>query len=151
MTNPTSQPYVGDLQITLARAGLRYTIAGAELAKLVGSPGIVIRLAAVLYAHGAGSGLECPPEQGRQAAAKQQAAGNLRPEIERTACYLAERLNDGRSLSFYRRVAENVPSDVVRESLVRALDVKAANIRRSRAAYFTSIIRPYLQRRLPDS
>jgi hypothetical protein len=75
----------------------------------------------------------------------------LRPEIEKTACYLADRLDDGNSLAFYRFVAEHVSAEVIRNSLTRALDLPAANIRRSRAAYFTSLVRPHLQGRLPNS
>lgn len=171
MNPPTPQSSVGDLQITLSRAGLTCTVAGAELAKLVGSPGLVIRLAAVLYARSSalgreGKGMgganrqeETNERNGEQINSEcrsfrdgvRQGEGNLRPEIERTACYLADRLDDGHSLAFYRRVAAVVPAEVVRDSLTRALDVKAANVRRSRAAYFTSLVRPYLQRRLPDS
>jgi hypothetical protein len=135
MTNPTLST-LGDLQITLARASRICTLSGAELAKLVGSPAIVIRLAAVLYSRGAFG-------QARE--------GIPRPQIEKTACYLAERLDDAKSLDFYRRVAASVPTEVIREALARALDLPAANVRRSRAAYFTSLLRPHLQRRLPDS
>lgn len=147
MTNPPSHSTVGDLQITLARAGVRCTIAGGELAEILGSPGLVIRLAAILYARTRGLARE-----GRSGpdAAQRRSGERPRPEVERTACHLADRLDDGHSLSFYRRVAECVPADVIHEALTRALDVKAANIRRSRAAYFTSLIRPHLQRRLPN-
>lgn len=172
MTTPTSQPSVGDLQITLARAGRTCTVAGAELAKLVGSPGLVIRLAAVLYARSSDLGREGTTGLGgatrhgetnerngkninpeirsfRDGGCKGE--GEIRPEIEQTACYLADRLDDGHSLAFYRRVAASVPAEVIREALTRALDLKTSAVRRSRAAYFTSLIRPHLQRRLPDS
>ena len=172
MNPPTPQSSVGDLQITLARAGRTCTIAGAELAKLVGSPGLVIRLAAVLYSRGFAAGREgttgvggatrqeetnerngkninLKPRSFRDGGSKGE--GGLRPEAERTACYLADRLDDGKSLAFYRLVAASVPAEVIREALTRALDLKAANIRRSRAAYFTSLIRPHLRHRLPDS
>ena len=49
MTNPTSSNPVGDLEITLSRSGRSCALTGAELAQLLASPGIVIRLAAVLY------------------------------------------------------------------------------------------------------
>ncbi len=170
MNSPTPQTSVGDLQITLSRGGLTCTITGAELAKLIGSPGLIIRLAAVLYARNSGLGRE---GKGMGGATRQEGAnerngknihqesrsfrdggskgeGNLRPEIERTACYLADRLDDGHSLAFYRRVATIVPGEVIRDSLTRALDLKAVNVRRSRAAYFTSLVRPHLQRHLPD-
>jgi hypothetical protein len=135
MTNPTLSK-LGDLEITLSRAGRTCTVTGAELAKLVASPAIVIRLAAVLYSRSA-------PALGKE--------GCFNPEVERTACYLADRLDDSKSLAFYRRVAASVPAEVIRDALTRALDLRPANVRRSRAAYFTSLVRPYLQHRLPDS
>ena len=136
MNPPTQQPNVGDLQITLTRAGRTCSLTGAELAKLVDSPAIVIRLTAVLYSQSKAS-------LGRE--------GPFRPEVEKMACYLADRLEDGKSLAFYRRVAASLPVEVIREALTRALDLRAANVRRSRAAYFTSLVQPHLQRRLPDS
>src|SRR5271157_5208622 len=48
MTNPTLSK-LGDLEITLSRAGRTSTLTGSELAQLLDSPGVVIRLAAVLY------------------------------------------------------------------------------------------------------
>jgi hypothetical protein len=135
MTNPTLFK-LGDLQITLSRSGRTCTLSGAELAKHIDSQAIVVRLTAVLYARSAPSLVkDC----------------TLRPEIENTACYLADRLDDGNSLAFYRLVAEHVATEVIRNSLTRALDLPAANVRRSRAAYFTSLIRPHLQGRLPNS
>jgi hypothetical protein len=171
MTNPTQQPIVGDLQITLSRAGHTCTLAGAELAKLIDSPAIVIRLTAVLYSKSVfGSGKK--GTTGIDGAARQDVTnerngiensfGNrsfmdrgskgegIRPEVEQTASHLADRLDDGKSLAFYRLVAGYVPAEVIRDSLTRALDVPAVNVRRSRAAYFTSLVRPYLQGRLPN-
>jgi len=171
MTTPTPHSSVGDLQITLSRAGRTCTVAGAELAKLVGSPGLVIRLAAVLYARSSDvgregtTGLGGAPRHGETNERNGQninpetrsfpdggckGEGETRREIEQTACYLADRLDDGHSLAFYRRVAESVPAEIIRDSLARALDLKTAAVRRSRAAYFTSLVRPHLQRRLPN-
>ena len=48
MTNPTLSK-LGDLEITLSRSGRTCALTGAELAQLLDSPAIVIRLAAVLY------------------------------------------------------------------------------------------------------
>lgn len=135
MTNPTLSK-LGDLEITLSRAGRTRTLTGAELAKLVDSPVMVIRLAAVLYSRSAST-----PGKG----------GSLNPEVERIACHLADRLDDTKSLAFYRRVAASIPTEVIRDALARALDLRPASVRRSRAAYFTSLVRPHLQRRLPDS
>ncbi len=133
--NPTLSK-LGDLQITLARAGRTCTISGAELAKLLDSPAIVIRLTAILYSR-------TTPSLGKEA--------SVRPEVERMAVYLAERLDDTKSLAFYRRVATSVPAEIIRDRLTRALDLRPASIRRSRAAYFTSLIQPFLQHRLPDA
>jgi|GEM_PF-4480456 len=172
MNPPTPQSSVGDLQITLARGGRTCTLTGAEVAKLVGSPGLVIRLAAVLYSRSFGAGREGATgmggatrhEETNERNGKQinlesrsfrdggsKGEGPVRPEVERTACYLADRLDDAKSLAFYRLVAVRVPAEIIREALTRALDLQPASVRRSRAAYFTSLVRPHLQRRLPDS
>ena len=70
-------------------------------------------------------------------------------DTERLASYLADRLADPKSLAFYRRVAVLVPREVVREALVAALDLAPAEVRKSRAAYFTAIVRPHLRPRVP--
>ena len=164
MTHPTSSNPVGILKITLAASGRSRTFTGAELARVLDSPGIVVRLAAVLYARpdrpaarkgSTGKGeREVPkeeafPEQrafcwsegstGRPISAREQA-------VERTASYLADKLGDPKSIAFYRRVAEVLPAEVIRDALVKALDLRPANVRRSRAAYFTSLIMPDLRR-----
>jgi hypothetical protein len=61
-------------------------------------------------------------------------------DSEALACFLAERLRDWRSLGFYRKVARMLPESVVRDALARALDVPGHAIRRSRGAYFTTLI-----------
>lgn len=172
MTNPTPHSTVGDLQVTLSRAGRSCTLASAELAKLVGSPALVIRLAAVLFARSARLGREgttgmggTPRYEGtderngkeintdgrsfRDGGSKGE--GPVAPDFEKTASYLADRLDDRKSLAFYRLVAASVPSEVIRDALTRALDLERASVRRSRAAYFTSLVRPHLQRQLPHS
>jgi len=171
MNSPTPHSPVGDLKITLARAGKSCTLTSSELAKLVGSPGLVIRLAAVLYSRsfgarregttgmGGATGLEeTNKRNGKEINSESRSfrdggskGEGPRPDIEKTACYLADRLDDAKSLAFYRLVVANVPSEIIRDALTRALDLPAANVRRSRAAYFTSLVRPHLQRRLPDS
>jgi hypothetical protein len=62
------------------------------------------------------------------------------------ADYLARRLGDEKSLAFYQLVAARVPREVVQDALNRALDVPRKNIRRSRAALFTSIVLPHVRR-----
>jgi hypothetical protein len=175
MTNPTLSK-LGDLQITLSRAGRACTLTGAELAKLVDSPGMVIRLAAVLYSRtrpvtgkegaswkgGVDRQEKAHERNGRENILGQRSfdwdAGSGRDGFfaraqaaERTASYLAEKLGDTKSMAFFRRVAEVLAPEVIRAALVRALDLRPSDVRRSRAAYFTSIIMPHLRRCEPKS
>ena len=170
MTNPTLSK-LGDLQITLSRSGRIYTLTGAELAQLLDSPGIVIRLAAVLYSRtrpvtgregitGMGEAArqeETGERKGRKTDSEQRSFGwdeesrgegvSARgPAAEQTASYLADKLGDTKSMAFFRRVAEVVPPEVIRDALVTALDLRPSDVRRSRAAYFTSLIMPHLRR-----
>jgi hypothetical protein len=170
MTNPTLSK-LGDLQITLARAGRICTLTGAELAKLVDSPGMVIRLAAVLYSRtrpvtgtgvvsgkGEVDGQETEREQngtenilgqrsfGWDAGSGKDGVSARAQAAERTASYLAQKLGDTKSMAFFRRVAEVLAPGVIHDALVRALDLRPSDVRRSRAAYFTSIIMPHLRR-----
>jgi len=132
-TNNNNSP-IDDLQVTLERAGRRCTVFGGELVKVLGSPGVVLRLAAILYARSRLS-TELEGTTG---------IGNATPE--QIASYLAYKLDDTKSLAFFRRVAEVVPAVAIREALVTALDLRPSEIRRSRAAYFTSLIMPHLRR-----
>lgn len=63
------------------------------------------------------------------------------------ALVIAQKLNDEHNLAFYAFVLRRVPEDVVRDAMVRALDVPARNIRRSRGALFASILAPHLKKR----
>ena len=170
MTNPTLSK-LGDLEITLSRAGRACTLTGAELAKLVDSPGMVIRLAAVLYSRtrptAAREGTAGEGEAVRQEDASEGDRKEMNPEqrsfgweevkgcrlsargqaVERTASYLADKLGDPKSMAFFRRVADVLPPEMIRDALVRALDLRPSEVRRSRAAYFTSLIMPHLRRR----
>jgi hypothetical protein len=70
------------------------------------------------------------------------------------ASYLADRLDDAKSFAWYRMVVSQVPRSVVEAALVRALDVPARSVRKSRAAIFTSLVRHHVRSRLstsPDS
>jgi len=58
-----------------------------------------------------------------------------------SAAHLADALGDWSSIAFFRRVVERVPAEVIREALVAALDVPRKEVRRSRAAYFTAVLR----------
>lgn len=66
-------------------------------------------------------------------------------EARELASFLAERLDDAKSLAFYRRIARIVPSPIIRDCLTRALDLPARDVRRSRAAYFTALCLPHLR------
>jgi hypothetical protein len=170
MTNPTLSK-LGDLEITLGRAGRTCSLTGAELAKLLDSPGMVIRLAAVLYSRSRpGTGKEAAmgnaasvgQHESKEANGKESIRGQRSfawdrgskgeglsargQAAEQTASYLADKLGDRKSLAFFRRVAEVLPPEVIRDALVRALDLRPTDVRRSRAAYFTSIIMPHLRR-----
>jgi hypothetical protein len=170
MTNPTLSK-LGDLEITLSRAGRTCALTGADLAQLLDSPGIVIRLAAVLYSRSrpvaGGEGATKKGEAVRQEEGTERSGmenilgqrsfgwdGESRREgistrgqaAERTASYLADKLGDSKSIAFFRRVAEVLPPEVIRDALVKALDLRPSDVRRSRAAYFTSLIMPYLRR-----
>ena len=175
MTNPTLSK-LGDLQITLARSGRTCTLTGAELAKLVDSPGMVIRLAAVLYSRTRPvdwkEGVSAKGEVDRQGKAHEgNGTGNILGQrsfawdvgpggdgvldraqaVERTARYLADKLGDRKSMVFFRRASEVLPPEVIRDALVKALDLRPSEVRRSRAAYFTSIIMPHLRRCEPNA
>jgi len=131
-TNNTSP--IDDLQVTLERAGRRCTVFGSELVDVLGSPGVVLRLAAILYA------------RSRPPIGLEGTTGMSNATPEQIASYLADKLEDAKSLAFFRRVAEVVPAVTIREALVTALDLRPSEIRRSRAAYFTSLIMPHLRR-----
>jgi len=165
-TNP-----IEDLQVTLERAGRRCTVFGTELVEVLGSPGTVLRLAALLYARSRpdpgreGKGVEGATRQeetnernGKEIDLEQRSFrdGGSKGEgipacgqpaaVEQTASYLAEKLGDAKSVAFFRRVARGVPAEDIRDALVRALDLRPSDVRRSRAAYFTSLVMPHLRR-----
>lgn len=64
---------------------------------------------------------------------------------EALAQYLADRLDDRKSLAFYRRLARTVPAETIRACLVRAIDLPPSSVRRSRAAYFTALCLSHLR------
>lgn len=68
-------------------------------------------------------------------------------DVHRMASYLADRLGDAHSLAWYRKVAAGVSASVIHEALTQVLDVPADRIRKSRAAYFTALIRRHLPSR----
>jgi hypothetical protein len=126
---------------------------------------MVIRLAAVLYSRTrpvtgkeeSGSHEEKNEGNGTENILGQRSFGwDERPRgdgvsarsqaAERTASHLADKLGDQKSMAFFRRAAEVLPPEVIRDALVKALDLRPSDVRRSRAAYFTSIIMPHLRR-----
>jgi hypothetical protein len=60
------------------------------------------------------------------------------------ASYLADALADAKSLAWYRKVVATLPREVVQDAFARARDARREDIRRSRAALFTSIVRPLM-------
>jgi len=62
------------------------------------------------------------------------------------ADYLARRLRDEKSTAWYQLVVRVVPREVVQDALARTLDAPRRDIRRSRAALFTSIVLPHVRR-----
>jgi hypothetical protein len=60
---------------------------------------------------------------------------------------LAEKLRDEKNLAFYKFVVRRLPEEIIRDALMRALDVPQRNIRRSRGALFASIVAPHLNAR----
>lgn len=67
------------------------------------------------------------------------------------AAHLADALDDSHSLAFYQLVARSVPPEAIRDALTRALDLRPQDVRRSRAAYFTALVRPLLPVRRPGA
>ncbi len=65
-------------------------------------------------------------------------------DVERIAVHLADRLADWKSLAFFRLVARSVPEQEIHRALRLALDIPRSEVRRSRAAYFTALVRPFL-------
>jgi hypothetical protein len=70
---------------------------------------------------------------------------------ERLARHIAATLHDEKSIAWYRLVARRVDHEVIREALTRALDVPARDLRRSRGAVFTALVRPHLCRPTANS
>jgi hypothetical protein len=64
---------------------------------------------------------------------------------EQLAAYLATKLSDEKSIAWYRMVARRVDHNIIRDALMRALDIPARDLRRSRGAVFTAIVRPHLR------
>ncbi len=74
-------------------------------------------------------------------------SGGRRDEVEALASHLADALDDRKSLRWYRNVARLLPRETVMDALARAKDAPDGSIRHSRAALFTSIVRPLVTNR----
>lgn len=97
-------------------------------------------------------GTECNKPFGKETGSRGE--GNPRPHrtvdnLEPLAVELADRLGDWKSLRFFRLVARRLPECDVRAALAVALEVPTADVRRSRAAIFTSLVIGRLERRTP--
>lgn len=86
------------------------------------------------------------PGKGKEEGSGEEPSGRDDDDIHSLASYLADALHDRKSLRWYELVAHTVPHDVVRHALTRALDFRRDEVRRSRAAYFTAIVKPYVAR-----
>jgi hypothetical protein len=64
--------------------------------------------------------------------------------VDALALLLARTFTDLKSLAWYRLVAAHVSLSTIRDALSRALELEPREVRRSRAAYFTAIVRPHL-------
>jgi hypothetical protein len=158
-----------DLVVTLELGTKRRIVTAREIVHAFGDPGLAGKLLAVLlgaHRHGErrGKGGDEGQEvrnvtqnafqeasQTRRRSGSGEGAGVARvaapsvqtpDDVERVAAHLASALRDEKSIAYFRIVARAVPREVVRDALTRALDVR--NVRKSRAALFTHIVRPYL-------
>lgn len=79
--------------------------------------------------------------------------GGFAEAVDTLADLLAGELDDARSLRLFRRVVREVPLRKVGWALDIALDLPDKDIRRSRGAYFTTMIKPHLwpRRTRPNS
>lgn len=62
------------------------------------------------------------------------------------AHHLAATLRDSRSLAWYRCIARRLPLEVIQDALARAMEPPEHEVRRSRAALFTAIVKRRLAR-----
>lgn len=186
-----------ELVVTLAVGERRRSFPGDDLERLLPSPGLRLRLIALLFGplasdpapalepdleptaapgpepnhpqlvHGEAGGrgeerlpgsLETPTKKnfsgvgvrGGEGCRGEAGArwGQPVDDAERTARYLADRLDDPKSLRWYRLVTTTLGASTVRDALVRALEVPRGEVRRSRAALFTALVRPLVAARL---
>lgn len=166
---------VPDIRITLELGGRRRTLSASELvappglaatravllANLVaaispqdGGPHVVHTLTGEPTERGNGSeneNINSFPEplvpSMKEEVSQTEILQRLDTRVHAVATLLACALVDQKSLRFYRLVAQGVPLRVIRSALSQALELTPREVKRSRAAYFTAIIRPVLSRR----
>ena len=152
------------MRVTIALGEREVSLLAAELAGRLGEPGLPGRLLGLLVAAhdpqlvheegGVGVG-EVPRLPGTlerlseisfsvSVQGKGMGSGEGENPGALLASYLATKLNDPKSLRWYRRVADSVPRHLIEDALRRALDLEPRETRRSRAALFTSLVRPHL-------
>jgi len=85
---------------------------------------------------------------GEEEGCRGEDGGETQEFIHSLAEYLADRLDDRRSIAWYRLVASTVGEGVIQDALAKALDVPASRIRKSRGALFTTLIRRHVRGRM---
>jgi hypothetical protein len=83
-------------------------------------------------------------ESGEGSRGEAREAGSLDLAANWIAEDIARALEDPGSLRFFRKVALTVPLRVLSQALALALELRPDEVRRSRAAYFTALVRPHL-------
>jgi hypothetical protein len=151
-------PSNGSLRVALTHGGKRMELDAAELEQLLELPGLARRLPALFVQGGRGSTENLPSlpvtlnasqeSSGTQGGSSRGVGGASCDEpvddVDNFAGYLADAFDDAKSLAWYRKVVRTLPRPVVQDALVRTREARRSDIRRSRAALFTSIVRPLM-------
>ncbi len=147
------------LRVALAHAGRRVELDATELEARLAVPGLAASLLQVfIRSVGVGGSKNLPGSpvtlnashelSGDPGGINRYHGGNddygADDPVDKLASHLADALDDPNGLAWYRKVAREVPQQVVLDALGRARDLRRADVRRSRAALFTAIIRPHL-------
>ncbi len=90
-----------------------------------------------------------PSPSSRNIEASQTPLPKLDAATDWLAALLAHALKDERSIRYYHLVAETIPLGRIRGALSLALELDEREVKRSRAAYFTAILRPERARTSP--
>jgi hypothetical protein len=143
-----------DLVVTLELGERRRVLTARDIAHALGDPGLAVRLVALAVGPEASA---VDASRATRNAYQENSSTRTRSGLdedpsddpERVAAHLASALRDEKSIAYFRIVARAVPREVVRDALTRALE--ARNIRKTRAALFVHIVRPYLPRSSTNS